>query len=502
MTRLRPPPLALALALSTTVACGVDDASVLLQFIGPADQVALFGVEARLTLTDEDGGHPTLRVKGVGDDPLVSGENVPLPCDDRTCGGQLVVEPGKYNAVVAVSAVDRCGARGPILSFTGAFEVGYGETADKLEVALDDASFDADRDGVIDVLEAGSCGRFDFDEGAQPPRQCAGAQTACCTRQEERSEGHMQTFEGGTTTVPYDLDGDGDGVTPVAAFALDATEVTWGQVERCVLAGRCFVDEPDHPARVALAGGVDRRLPAQGLLPVDAAAVCAHHGKLLPDDAAWDFAAAHRVDGAGVVTRARYPIDVAIVDGVADGSAIGCKVVDPPPATGHRRALTAGCPASPLRVGSYASSGSSRGVGAAPMFDLAGNVAEWTLVRGVAGDDAGDAVDADNDGIPDDVVAVVLRGGGVKSFVELLENDLPLVFEVASAADRLALRTAAAEVGFRCAAAVAPVVDDEPACPVLPDDSSAPPEDPKGDATGGGSTGTDEATDGSTGRDG
>jgi len=60
---------------------------------------------------------------------------------------------------------------------------------------------------------------------------------------------------------------------------------------------------------------------------------------------------------------------------------------------------------------------------------------------------------------------VVLRGGGVGSFVELLENDLPVVFDVASDAARIAAVSAVA--GFRCAADVARAVVDEPVCPAI-----------------------------------
>lgn len=446
-THVSPLLLAAVVVVASAGCRDVGDASVLVDLVDDRSQphAVLVDVEARLTLTDEDGDHPDVTLRNVdADDEVVVGKDVPLVCNDFGCEGNLQVEPGAYQAALVVSAVDRCGTRGPVLAYAGAFEVGHWDST-FIALELDDASFDGDDDGVIDVLEAVSCGRFDFDEGPRPPRECSAERAICCADRSD-AEGGMQGFDGGTTTLPYD----GGAATAVPAFALDATEVTWGQVERCVLAGVCLVDAPDHPARAALATAVDRREPARGLLPIEAADVCAYYGKSLPDDAAWDFAAADR---GGV--RARYPFDV------VDGVAIGCRETGEPPAAAHRQAGTS-CPRDPLPVGSYATSPITRGSGT-PLFDLAGNVAEWTLVRDDGSD--GGVVDEDGDGVPDGVSAVVLRGGGVGSFVELLENDLPLVFETASAADLLALRAAAPEVGFRCAAPVAVVVDDEPSCP-------------------------------------
>ncbi len=426
----------------------VGDAQLLVELVSPVGQQGLQQVEARLTLTDDKGQHPAVTVRDLKEDVVVAGVDVPFPCGDAGCEASISVDAGSYDATLVLSAVDRCGARAPVLAFDGVVDVDHWEVV-VVDLRPSDASFDADTDGVIDVLEAVSCGRFDVDEGAQPPRACAAGHEECCAGV-TALEGAATFFAGGTTTLPYDLDGDGVTLTPVPAFALDATEATFGQLERCVAAGVCLAGRPEDPARKALAE-VDRRQPVRGLLPVDAAVFCGFFGKQLPDDASWDLAAADR-DGV----RARYPFD-----GGDIVESVGCDPEDPAPSARHR-AAGKDCDPGPAAVASFTSTYAERGTGS-PLADLAGNVAEWTLVRGTGADDD----DADFDGIPDGASAVVLRGGGAGSFVQLLENDLPLVFEIASESDRNALQAVVAETGFRCAAPVAPVVVDEPACPGL-----------------------------------
>ena len=290
----------LRVALAASLVCVVvnaagcrngEDASVLVEFVSAADQTALVGVRARLTLTDpKTGDHPILRVLGIDrDDVDVVAVDVPLECDAVGCSANLSVQAGSYDAHLVLSALDRCGVRGDVLSFSGSAVVEHWAASD-IDLNLDDELNDGDDDGVLDALEATACGRFDFDEGMQPPRQCGASRTDCCVDVTDL-EGGMSTFAGGATPLPYGVDV-GGGSVDVAAFALDATEVTWGALERCVLAGKCLQNRPGDPARQALAFGVDRRTPVQGLLPADAAAVCAFYGKVLPDDAAWDFAAA------------------------------------------------------------------------------------------------------------------------------------------------------------------------------------------------------------------
>jgi formylglycine-generating enzyme required for sulfatase activity len=446
------------------------EASVLVDLTPLTAQGALRGVGARLTLTDEDGDHPRAVLPGVGDDGgdrAFDVVDLPVPCNDVGCDFAIRVRPGRYDARLVLSARDRCGAAADVFAYAGVVDVDHWGV-DRVVLDADSAAFDDDADGVIDILEAAACGRFGFVEGAAPPQACSDASDPCCEGTSPL-EGKMQSFAGGTTTLPYDKDGvAGSDVVEVAAFAVDATEVTYGQFERCVLAGACQANAPDRPARGALQDGVDRRTPVRDVSPVDAAAYCAFVGKRLPSDAEWDFAAADR-DGA----RARYPLDVDVDANIScDPAALG-------PAAAHQQA-EASCAVEPQRVGAFVSSIARRGVGDG-VADLAGNVAEWTLIRGAAVDNSGDVVDVDADGVPDGVVAVVLRGGGATSVVQLLENDLPLIFDVDDDGDRVALVAAQANAGFRCAAdvAIAPPVED-----VCPDSVDLGGGDSSGDNSG------------------
>lgn len=451
------------LALALAGGCTPDgEASVLVDLTPLTEQGNLRGVGARLTLTDEDGEHPRAVLSGVGDDGgdrAFDVVDLPVPCDDAGCDFSLRVRPGRYDARLVLSARDRCGAAADVFAYAGVVDVEHWGV-DRVVLDADSADFDGDADGVIDVLEAAACGRFGFVEGAAPPQACSVVSDVCCEGTSPL-EGKMQSFAGGATTLPYDKDGvAGSDVVDVAAFALDATEVSYGQFERCVLAGACQANALEAPARRALQEGVDRRTPVRDVSPVDAAAYCAFVGKRLPRDAEWDFAAADR-DGA----RARYPIDVDV------GASISCDPAALGPAAAHQEA-EASCDVEPQRVGAFASSIARRGVGDG-VADLAGNVAEWTLIGGAVEDAI---ADVDADGVPDGAVAVVLRGGGAASVVELLENDLPLVFDVDDEGDRAALIAAQANAGFRCAADVAIAPPVEGACPDSGDEG-------RGDAT-------------------
>lgn len=400
--------------------------------------VGLRDVQARLTLTDAADTHPEMRVTSVSDLWFVA-LDVPLPCDGDICRATIDVDVGSYKALLIISAVDRCGSRRNVLRYTGRVESDHWQSVD-VSLDLESAAFDADNDGVIDVLEATACGRFDLDDGIALPRFCDPVGESCCIDEVGLSGGQM-TFAGRAAhTLPYDHDGvAGDDVVTVGEFVLDSTEFTWGALERCVAAGACLENQPEHPARLALVAGVDRALPVQGLTPTQAAAACAWFGRRLPRDAEWDFAAADR----GTGPRARFPFDVNV------GTAVGCTVSDAAPAAAFRAAGRACGDGKPVRVGSFITSAVTRGVGT-PVSELAGNVAEWTVI-------------GSGDGSVDEADFVVLRGGGVSSFLELLENDLPLVFAVGDDDARIA--TISAIAGFRCAADVVDTTPAEPACP-------------------------------------
>jgi formylglycine-generating enzyme required for sulfatase activity len=313
-------------------------------------------------------------------------------------------------------------------------------------IELDQVSFafDGDGDGVRNVLEHATCGRFDRDDGAAPPQACLDDADPCCAAVSPL-EGHMTAFVGGAHTSA-----DGTAIT-VAPFALDATEVTWQQLASCVAACACLVDQTAHPARVALAGDADPRGPVVGLNPAEAEALCGFFGKRLPLDEEWDFAAAHR-DGGPL--RARYPWDDA-------GGAVGCQTDFAGVAANFSMPGEA-CAGAPLPVGGFGSSHAVRGAGG-PLADLGGNVAEWTLVRGSTAPVVPE-VPAGHD-------AVVLRGGGALSPLALLENDLPVVARFPASGDADAWRASIARLaesaGVRCAVSV----DDGTVEPALVDET-------------------------------
>jgi formylglycine-generating enzyme required for sulfatase activity len=401
----------------------------------------LSGVQARITFTDDDGKHPDASVDGLSG-PAV---DVPLQCRANGCSLTIAVPAGTWATTVTVSATDRCGTRADVLRFEGTFVSDHWQPGGVTFNATSTA-FDVDSDDVIDVLEATTCARFDLDDGQGLPRFCDDQHAACCTDEAALSGGQM-TFAGRSDHVlPYDRTGDDvDDVVAVSGFALDATEFTYGALARCVAAGVCLPGQAEHPARAALADGVDPRLPVQGLTPAEAATACAYFDRRLPLDAEWDFAAADRGDAP----RGQYPFDVDA------GGSVGCGASAVPAAAYQASGVDCG-EAVPVPVGTFASSAITRGVGT-PVSDMAGNVAEWTVI--------GDAntPDDDEDGVPDGVDAVVLRGGGVTGFAEQLENDFVLLFDDAGDFDRI--KAVSAVAGFRCAAD-ADVADDEPECPV------------------------------------
>lgn len=442
-----------ALVCACVCACeGPADASVLLDLkeFSSNGLPDLRDPRATLDVVDDDGAHVDVEVEtGAGERTKVTSP-LPVPCGaDGRCGVTLRMAPTRATFTLHVSAADRCGARAELVSLTSApVELSPWQA---LSVALTEArfDFDDDADDVVNVLEHATCGRFDNADGALPPQACADETDPCCA-DTSPLEGRMTAFAGG---AHVDVEGKSISVEP---FALDATEVTWRQLKRCVAAGACLVDRPDHPARAALEGAVDDE-PVVGLVPADAEALCAFFGKRLPLDSEWDFAAAHR---DGDPTRARYPFDSASDD-------VGC-TNDFPGVAANFSAPGSACPGVPVRVGSYPTSHVSRGAGVG-VADLGGNVAEWTLVAGSTAPEIPE-VPAGHD-------AVVLRGGGARSPLALLENDLVVRAALPASGDVDAWRAdivrLAAAAGVRCALSVddgtlSPPVIEEPACAAAP----------------------------------
>jgi hypothetical protein len=102
-----------------------------------------------------------------------------------------------------------------------------------------------------------------------------------------------------------------------------------------------------------------------------------------------------------------------------------------------------------------------------------------------------DGTDLDGDGLLDGASAIGLRGGGATSFVQLLENELLVVFDADDVVDVARLGAAAGVAGFRCASGALVEVQEEPACPA-----------PEADEGGSDGRASVEPTDPGTGADG
>jgi formylglycine-generating enzyme required for sulfatase activity len=431
----------------------------------------LSGVTATLSIEDDDGQPATFDVFDRAGVAYRARGSVELGCPDgvdgAVCSAEVVLDPGAYLFALAIAQRDRCDTSSTTLTLSsGAQPIAFvRDDAVNVPLAIDRTDFDDDGDGIVNALEPVVCGRFDVADGALPPRYCAGGDDdPCCAGAPSPLQGQRAVFGGAYRTA------DGAEVT-IAPFALDATELTWRALSRCVAAGACLAGQRDHAARARLRDpALDLDAPVTGLVPRDAAALCAWRGGRLPDDAEWDFAAAARPDGG----RATYPFDLPPETGPG---AIACREGEGGVAVNHA-ARGRACPGAPTAVGSYPSTFVERGAGS-PVADLAGNVGEWTVRRGAVGgagddpavpDDGPVTVDSATDPFPDGVVEVDVRGGSADGIVELLENDV--VVRVARTAPGAGQRLGAlaSTTGVRCAFDVSDDDDgaalpvEEPAC--------------------------------------
>jgi formylglycine-generating enzyme required for sulfatase activity len=196
---------------------------------------------------------------------------------------------------------------------------------------------------------------------------------------------------------------DADGVeTAVPAFCMDVTEVTVAAYARCVGAGACHAEDLEcGPAATWHQPGATNH-PVNCVSWFEADAFCRAHGKRLPTEPEWEWAARGGPRASTYPWGEAAPSARACWDG--DGNAKG---------KGERKATCA--------VGAHPKSRSPDG-----LQDLAGNVREWTATE----------VERFR----------VLRGG---SWGDSLPEFLSAGFRGWNAPDeRMEL------IGFRCAAAV------------------------------------------------
>jgi formylglycine-generating enzyme required for sulfatase activity len=434
---------ALAVVVVAWSACTApSNASVLLKLTKDT-LPGLRAPAATLAVVDDKNKPLVVDVVTNGQTKTVTG-SIPVSCDDNgNCSSQLQLHASSAKFALTIEAADRCGARAKLAVFSSDLVPLSPYATVPVDLTHIDANFDDDGDGIVNALEVEVCGRFDVKDGNVPPQNCLDANDPCCAGV-STLEGHAVAFAGGAH-----LRADGSNVT-VAPFSLDATEVTWLQFARCVAAGACLPNQPQHPVRLKLASAVVDE-PVVGLVPSEAEQLCEFFGARLPSDDEWDFASAHRSDPT---VRGKYPWDddTAAVSCTEGAAAVGANFSIPGTA----------CAGAPVAVGSFSSSNMSRGVGG-DVADLGGNVAEWTLVAGTTAP-AIREVPSGND-------AVVLRGGGARSPLALLENDLPVTASYPGDASTWSteVKRLAGEAGFRCAKSVAdgtvaPPFAAEPAC--------------------------------------
>jgi formylglycine-generating enzyme len=173
----------------------------------------------------------------------------------------------------------------------------------------------------------------------------------------------------------------------LSSFWIDRFEVRVADYERCVRVGRCG----ERPKSEATLRFDSDELPVSRVTWHDAAAYCAFRGARLPTEAEFERAA------RGTRGR-RYPWGDLFNTRASNGGRFGWDVTEA--ADGFSELAP---------VGSYAAGVSSDGV-----FDLAGNVAEWTLDRYTPAYDPGEARDPQGPGVGASNLRVV-RGGSYSS---------------------------------------------------------------------------------------
>lgn len=146
---------------------------------------------------------------------------------------------------------------------------------------------------------------------------------------------------------------DGD-ATQVAPFCLDVTEVTAAAYARCAEVGACRADDLDCGTAATYGRPGSGNHPVNCVTWFEAETFCRAHGKRLPSEPEWEWAARGEGRGSTYPWGEAAPASRACWDG--DGNSAG---------KGERKATCA--------VASHPRSTSVDG-----LQDLAGNVREWT----------------------------------------------------------------------------------------------------------------------------
>jgi formylglycine-generating enzyme required for sulfatase activity len=152
--------------------------------------------------------------------------------------------------------------------------------------------------------------------------------------------------------------GDGGPALATAPFCLDVTEVTADHYGACVLRGDCVASEGLSCSQAATFDHQGRGdHPLNCVTWYEAERFCRAHGKRLPTEAEWEWAARGRTRARTYPWGEEPPAGQACWDG--PGSALG-----------------AGARSTPCPVGAHPAGASPDG-----LQDLAGNVREWTATE-------------------------------------------------------------------------------------------------------------------------
>lgn len=343
----------------------VAEAEVLLDLLPfqAGELGAFYEPKAWLDIVNEQGTRAVVDVRYAEDDRVRVESPLPIPCDEAgRCTLQFAMQPQKATFRLRIEAADRCGNRTDIVRFESIARALQPYQSNGISFSRPDYQIDDDQDDIVNYAELLLCGRTDWDEKSWAPKHCAQENNPCCA-QSSPLEGEMVFFPG---SQAHRL-ASGESVV-VSDFWLDATEATWRQLKRCVVAGGCLADQPEHPVRKQMDQVVDLRLPVTGLNPAEAEQLCMFFGKRLMRDREFDFAVAHREGSDG---RARFPWD-------GQTAEIDCQPSEDIAANFSAPGVS--CPGEALPVGSYPTSFAAR-TGDVPLADLAGNVAEWTTSR-------------------------------------------------------------------------------------------------------------------------
>jgi sulfatase modifying factor 1 len=158
----------------------------------------------------------------------------------------------------------------------------------------------------------------------------------------------MALVQGGSFEVPRDE------AARVGPFCLDRTEVTADAYASCAAAGACSADELECGNAATYAKQGLGGHPVNCVTWIEAETFCREHGKRLPTEEEWEWAARGGTRALRYPWGEEPPADRACWDG--EGNAAG---------KGERKGT---CPVA----------ASARGRSAAGVQDLAGNVREWT----------------------------------------------------------------------------------------------------------------------------